>query len=433
MSSFKDGTPMSNVSCISSTHPKRLGELEPPDDTEINDKFLLSLRPYRPPDAPSTPTPNSPLSPLSRQTSQEPLDLAKPLSSRGTSPDVTSSPSELSRRIGGSSSNPFARSSSPAPGIQQSSILQPVLVDSEPRPGPEDAEGSTRRWSFRSRKANQLQPYRFDRLQYKRQLRGNPDAVVAALSPHRRRSSPASSIDQDFIADDGENTQETSELSGLTITGEEESQSQPRDSHHLRRSVPSRRASPPAQPPPQWYLDEMKAISDAGSGDDEVVRYLVDHSRKKQEAAEANNNNEVPAVSREWPLGIPEPDPPTRIQTNQMANRGGGGNGVLNPHHGFAISKNRHPDHPTLHRTITTRVARVRKVWKTHLLILGPHPLVPLIRLMAVRDQFTLNSPPTDDQGHLHQLGPQIILRRIRRQVLARSNFEHSVVCCLQE
>jgi len=392
------------------------------------------MKPYRPLDAPSTPTSNSPLSPLSRQASQDPPDLAKPPSSRGASPDVTSSPSELSRRIGGSSSNTFTRSPSPVPVVRRSPISQSELVDSEPRPGPEDAEGSTRRWSFRSRKANQLQPYRFDLLQYKRQLRGNPDAVVAALNPHRRRSSPGSSLDQDFIVDE-ENTQETGELSGLTITGEEESQSQSRASYDPRRGVPSRRANPPAQPPPQWYLDGVKEISDTGSGDDEVVGYLADRSRKQQAAAEANNNDGAPVVSREWSLGILEPDPPTRIQTNQMASLGGGGNGVLNPHHGFATSKNRHPDHPTLqHPIIATRVARVQRACKHHPLILSPYPLVlRLIHLVVVRHQFTLSRLPADDHGCLRQLSPQTILRQIRKRGSARSSFEHSVVCCLQE
>jgi hypothetical protein len=112
-------------------------------------------------------------------------------------------------------------------------------------------------------------------------------------------------MDQDFIADeDEENTQETGELSGLTTTGEEESQSQSRDSHHPRRGVPPRRASPPAQPPPQWYLDGMKEISDMDSDDDEVVGYLADRSHKKQAAAEANKNG-VPVVSRSGHLGNP--------------------------------------------------------------------------------------------------------------------------------
>ena len=116
-------------------------------------------------------------------------------------------------------------------------------------------------------------------------------------------------MDQDFIADDEENTQETGELSGLTITGEEESQSQSRGGRHPRRGVPPRRVSPPAQPPPEWYLDGMKEISDTDGDDDEVVGYLADRSRKKQAAAETSNDGEVPAVSRDWPVPIPEPDP----------------------------------------------------------------------------------------------------------------------------
>ena len=233
----------------------------------------------------------------------DPPHFVRHLSSRGTSPDVISSLSELSGRIGGVPFHTSVGSPSAVPGVRRLSIPQPEFGDTEPRPGPEDAEGSTRRWSFRSRKANQLQPYRFDRLQYKQQLRGNPDAVMTALSPRRRRSSPGSTMDQDFIADeDEENTQETGEHSGPTITGEEESQSQSGDSHHPRRRVPSPRNSPLAQPPPQWYLDGMEEISDTDSDDDEVVGYLVGRSHK-QTATGAKNDNGSPVVSRKWPFG----------------------------------------------------------------------------------------------------------------------------------
>jgi len=166
-------------------------------------------------------------------------------------------------------------------------------------------------------------------------------------------------MDQDFIADDEENTQETGELSGLTNTGEEESQSLSRDSHHPRQGIPSRRVSPLEQSPPEWYLDGMKEISDMDGDDDEVVGYLVDRSRKNQAAAEASNDGEV---SREWSRTIPEPDPPFRIQTSQMNSRGGGGSDALSLHHGFAISKNQCPAHLTLHhRTAAIRMAMARK------------------------------------------------------------------------
>lgn len=181
--------------------------------------------------------------------------------------------------------------------------MQPELSGVETRPGPEDAEGSTRRWSFRSRKANQLQPYRFDRLQYKRQLRWNPDAVVAAPSPPRRRSSHGSTTDQEFIADHGEaDTQETGELSGLTITEEDETQSQSRDTYRPGRVVPST-VIPPTLPTPQWFLDGMDEISDADSDEgDDVAGYLAGYSHKKPVVAGLSKNGRTPGVSR-WLLG----------------------------------------------------------------------------------------------------------------------------------
>lgn len=178
--------------------------------------------------------------------------------------------------------------------------------DAEMRPGPEDAEGSTRRWSFRSRKANQLQPYRFDRLQYKRQLQGNPDAVVIALSPPRRRSSPGSTTDQEFTADhDEEYTQDTGEFSGLTAPGEEESMSQSIDNHRLHRVVHSPIAIPPISAPPQWFLDGMNEISDV-DGEEDVVKYLTSYSHKKPTAARGSNNEEIPGVSPNLLLGTPK-------------------------------------------------------------------------------------------------------------------------------
>ena len=105
-------------------------------------------------------------------------------------------------------------------------------------------------------------------------------------------------MDQDFIADDdGENTQETGELLGLTPTEEQESESQSRGSHNPRWNAPSSRPSPPAQPPPQWYLDGMGQISDTDSDDDDVIGYFAGRSRKKQPATKAKSDEEAPPVS----------------------------------------------------------------------------------------------------------------------------------------
>lgn len=265
----------------------------------MDDEYLFSMRPYRPLDAPSTPISNSPSSLSSHQELwHPPTCTGSP--SRGASPDITSSPSEPSRRLGSTPPCTPTRSPPPPQIIRGSAVQPPEPADSEARPGPEDAEGSTRRWSFRSRKANQLQPYRFDRLQYKRQLRGIPDAVVTALSPPRRRSSPESTTDQDFIADNEEDTQETGELSGCTIAREDGNQFQSGDSYRPR---PSSRATPPALPPPQWFLDGMNEISDVDD-DDDVVGYLAGYSRKKPATTEVGANDKAVGVSHNLRSGI---------------------------------------------------------------------------------------------------------------------------------
>ncbi|PSS37682.1 hypothetical protein PHLCEN_2v506 [Hermanssonia centrifuga] len=48
------------------------------------------------------------------------------------------------------------------------------------------------RYSLRTRKAKQVNPYEYDKMLYKRQMRANPDAIVKVVSPpqrkHRERS-----------------------------------------------------------------------------------------------------------------------------------------------------------------------------------------------------------------------------------------------------
>ena len=128
--------------------------------------------------------------------------------------------------------------------------------------------------------------------------------MVTALSRPRRRSSPGSTTDQEFTADcDEEATQETGELSGLTVTGEEESQFQSRDTRRPGQVVLSSNDIPPTSTPPQWFLDGMDEISDMDSNDD-AAGFLADYSRKKPPATEAKNNGKTPGVSRNLPLGI---------------------------------------------------------------------------------------------------------------------------------
>jgi hypothetical protein len=110
-------------------------------------------------------------------------------------------------------------------------------------------------------------------------------------------------MDQDFIADDDENTQETGDISGLTLTGEEESQSQSMDAHP-RGSPPPSKDDLPMLPPPQWFLDGMNEISGGESDDEDVFGYLADRSRNNQAGAETNDDGKNPEVSCDLLSGL---------------------------------------------------------------------------------------------------------------------------------
>ncbi|KAG2068935.1 hypothetical protein BDR04DRAFT_1157335 [Suillus decipiens] len=76
--------------------------------------------------------------------------------------------------------------SSPVVQLQDRLPLPPPPVPpSPPLVIPEDPEPVSR-YSLRRREARQLQPYAFDKAQYKAQMKANPDAIVKFASPQRR-------------------------------------------------------------------------------------------------------------------------------------------------------------------------------------------------------------------------------------------------------
>ncbi|KAG2150243.1 Mus7/MMS22 family-domain-containing protein [Suillus bovinus] len=77
--------------------------------------------------------------------------------------------------------------SSPAVQLQDLLPLPSLSPPVPPSPTlviPEDPE-PLRRYSLRRRQARQLQPYAFDKAQYKAQMKANPDAIVKFVSPQR--------------------------------------------------------------------------------------------------------------------------------------------------------------------------------------------------------------------------------------------------------
>ncbi|KAG2110321.1 Mus7/MMS22 family-domain-containing protein [Suillus discolor] len=108
---------------------------------------------------------------------------AYPSGRRSPSPDelLLISPETRSRRLL-TPITPIAQDA-PSPAVESQDLLPlpspPHLVI------PDDPEPVSR-YSLRRRQARQLQPYAFDKAQYKAQMKANPDAIVKFVSPQHR-------------------------------------------------------------------------------------------------------------------------------------------------------------------------------------------------------------------------------------------------------
>ncbi|KAG1734801.1 Mus7/MMS22 family-domain-containing protein [Suillus lakei] len=76
------------------------------------------------------------------------------------------------------SSSPTAQSQDRLPHPPHPPPPPPLVIPEDPEP--------INRYSLRRREARQLQPYAFDKAQYKAQMKANPDAIVKFVSPQRR-------------------------------------------------------------------------------------------------------------------------------------------------------------------------------------------------------------------------------------------------------
>ncbi|KAG1876642.1 Mus7/MMS22 family-domain-containing protein [Suillus subalutaceus] len=112
-----------------------------------------------------------------------------PSGHRSPSPDelLLISPESRSRRLL-TPITPITQDPS-SPAVQSRDRLPlpppPPVPPSPPLVIPEDPEPVSR-YSLRRREARQLQPYAFDKAQYKAQMKANPDAIVKFVSPQRR-------------------------------------------------------------------------------------------------------------------------------------------------------------------------------------------------------------------------------------------------------
>lgn len=148
---------------------------------------------------------STPLRPPSRSPSIPPTSAVETNSLR-TPPRVQAGSSPLSSPL-----------SSPRPSLSQDeNYRNPPSPAEEPQ-----ADQPHGRWSFRSRNVHQVHPYQYERIQYKRQMRGIPGAMVPVdKSPERKRrsSTGAQEMDGEFIANTIGDTEESQETGPSTST-----------------------------------------------------------------------------------------------------------------------------------------------------------------------------------------------------------------------
>ncbi|KAG1811430.1 Mus7/MMS22 family-domain-containing protein [Suillus subaureus] len=145
------------------------------------------------PPGPSTQSSQGPIPKSIRKHTHMPRDspprTPHPSDHRSPSPDelLLISPESRSKRLL-TPITPIAQDPS-SPAVQSRDRLPlpppPPVPPPPPLVIPEDPEPVSR-YSLRRREARQLQPYAFDKAQYKAQMKANPDAIVKFVSPQRR-------------------------------------------------------------------------------------------------------------------------------------------------------------------------------------------------------------------------------------------------------
>ncbi|KAI6164406.1 Mus7/MMS22 family-domain-containing protein [Pisolithus thermaeus] len=273
-------------------------------NTPLQEPTALASRPSL--SSSATQAPESPRSFRSRSVSSEPWSLFSSPRSRPSTPLATSSqglfgsPTSKSgtpaRRITVQlspltpiNSSPRRPSRSPSPDELQ--LLPNVRRPSSPRPNiltegadlpiiPEDTEHRSVRYSLRRRDPRQLNPYAYDKLLYKRQMRSNPDAIVKFLSPKKK----------------SHGHQEHYE--GETQTEYTFPLDNPDEDGDYVESIPNRQRQPAsigtqeAEGDTGWLPESLRPLSSSDE-DDTDIRKLAENARREREKAAAKAKAEA--------------------------------------------------------------------------------------------------------------------------------------------
>lgn len=157
------------------------------------------------------------------------------------------------------------------------SVSNPCYTDTPDAIIPEDTELPLR-YSLRRRDPRQLNPYAYDKLLYKQQMRSNPDAIVKFRSPRRR--SPGQT----------EDNQEDTQLDYVPLENPDEDEdyveSIPKPPRVTSNTNPDQVEEAPDESDTGWLPEALRPLSSSDEDDGEI-RKLVKRLRREREKAEA--------------------------------------------------------------------------------------------------------------------------------------------------
>lgn len=224
-------------------------------------------------------------------------------------------------------SSPLSSASSPIPAApvhhRTNAIPEDLLID-------EEVAG--RRYALRQRRPQQLQPYAYDQIVYKQQMKSNPDAIVR----FRRAESPLHRVPSSYQAGT-EMREANGEEASQEWTMDGNDQEEDADSwDHIGRANVGRSTNrdtlvPEAQvvPKHQWLLEGMSDLSSDDQDDSDVLKALKKAKMEERKAKKverekvaAKEREDRIRLQREREVNRRKKQFPVRMQTDQAASKG---------------------------------------------------------------------------------------------------------------
>ncbi|KIK80889.1 hypothetical protein PAXRUDRAFT_833254 [Paxillus rubicundulus Ve08.2h10] len=192
--------------------------------------------------------------------------------------------------------SPIARPSSPLPN--HSRFAPDLPAYDAPPVVPEDLP-PLGRYSLRRREARQLNPYAYDKLLYKQQMKSNPDAIVKLRSPRPRSRSRGA--DEDGTQGEYTYALDNPDQDGDYVDQEEGSRRRRRRKENVDRMDDSREEGGEqgaGVTDEGWLPETLKALSSSDDDGDEI-RKLAKQVRRAKKKAETKARAEARKLATE--------------------------------------------------------------------------------------------------------------------------------------